>query len=349
MAKAASPPPSAGVSWSRVQLSRCGRRVSIWTWREATGSIGPSTKRSITFWAARRADHPRRIRQLRLPLLPRRQRADRRGSRPVRRPAALCLPPQAAGRQPPRPPGRRTRRAGPRRRELLGAHVKLMTRSEVLTEDDLSRWRWTSGCETATRPTTRRGRARQGAGRRRRSERAGERRADHADLLHQRPPLRRAVGRERLRRRDARHARSPGPLGGARLRELGPVGRRPAAARDASRHRARRTAAWRRRSPRSGSSELGFAFGGLSFAHVASALDQRRPADDLLSGRRSRDQARVHGRAPRRLAFRGVAGRRRPRRHDRAGACSICWSSRRDRGRTAGACRCRPTPPSPSR
>ena len=67
------------------------------------------------------------------------------------------------------------------------------------------------------------GPAREGAGRGRREERARERRDDHADLLHQRPPLRRTLGRELACRRDARHARSPHALGRARLRQLGSV------------------------------------------------------------------------------------------------------------------------------
>ena len=52
---------------------------------------------------------------------------------------------------------------------------------------------------------------------------------------------------------------------------------------------------------------------------VVAALDQRRTADAFLSGGGSRDQAGVHRRPPDRLALRRAAGRRRPRRHGRAG------------------------------
>ena len=46
--------------------------------------------------------------------------------------------------------------------------------------------------------------------------------------------------------------------------------------------------------------EVGFVLGGGGLPAVAPALGQRRAAHDLLSGRRPRDQARVHRRPPRR-------------------------------------------------
>ena len=63
--------------------------------------------------------------------------------------------------------------------------------------------------------------ARQGARRGRRAERARQRRDDHADLLHQRPPLRRPVGRELARpmRCSARSA-----IACARPRSTSPAG-----------------------------------------------------------------------------------------------------------------------------
>ena len=78
------------------------------------------------------------------------------------------------------------------------AHVKLMTRSEMLTEDDLVAVaaRPRRRRPTAGRRTTRRGsraKARVDADE---ASAARERRAVHADLLHQRPPLRRTVGRK---------------------------------------------------------------------------------------------------------------------------------------------------------
>ena len=113
------------------------------------------------------------------------------------------------------------------------AHVTLMTRSPTLTEDDLAVVAADLGlgdddaAEAAARAAGRRGRA----------QRQGERRAGHADLLHQRPALRRRLGRELVPRRDARLARAPGPGRGARLRRLGALGRPPAAARDGARDR----------------------------------------------------------------------------------------------------------------
>ena len=105
------------------------------------------------------------------------------------------------------------------------AHVKLMTRSATLTEDDLAsvatdlrRRRGHGRC--APGPRARRGRHR---------ERARERRARDADVLHQRPPLRRPVGRRVAVGGDAGLARPPRALGRGRLRELGAVDRRAAA------------------------------------------------------------------------------------------------------------------------
>ena len=54
-------------------------------------------------------------------------------------------------------------------------------------------------------------------------ERTAQRRAHHADLLHQQPPLRGAVGREHAGRRDARHARAPAPCGFGRFRAMGAI------------------------------------------------------------------------------------------------------------------------------
>ena len=65
--------------------------------------------------------------------------------------------------------------------------------------------------------------------------------------------------------------------------------------------------------------KLGFTLDGLELCAVFGALDQRRTAHRLLSGRGPRDQARIHGRPPRRVALGRAAGRRRNRRHDRAG------------------------------
>ena len=119
------------------------------------------------------------------------------------------------------------------------AHVTLMTRSPSLSEDDLAVVAADLGLGDDDAAEA----ARAGAGRRGRAERQGERRAGDADLLHERPALRRGLGRELVPGRDARHARAPGPGGGARLRRLGAVGRPPAAAGDGAGDRADQLAA----------------------------------------------------------------------------------------------------------
>ena len=213
------------------------------------------------------------------------------------------------------------------------AHIELMTRSHELTEDDLRAVAVHFGVDgqqdeggegrRASRPR---------AGRCRPAQRARQRRDDHADVLHQRPPLRRAVGRKLVPRRDARLARPSRALGRARFRELGAVDRRAAAAGvdsggGADEHRAgaglRRVLGnlcrvqYRRR----------------ELPDVAPALGQRRAADDLLSRGRPRDQARVHRRPSRQPALGRAADRRRDRRHGGAGA-DLCADHP---GRTVGA------------
>ena len=142
-----------------------------------------------------------------------------------------------------------------------------MTRSETLTEDDLTAV--AAGSRRSPRRHRRRQRerprARKRARRRRRDERAGERRDVHADVLHQQPPLRRAVGRELVLRRDARLARPSRALGRARLRELGAVGRHPAAARDDPRGDRSPTPRWGRASRRFWEQYVGLSFGGFDF------------------------------------------------------------------------------------
>ncbi len=169
-------------------------------------------------------DHARRVRQLRLPALPRGERANRRGPRPVRRALALRVPAPARHRQRHRAPRRGARRACDDSGAVLGRARRADDALEELTEEDLDSVARGPGGERAR---LRRGRgAGEGASRRRRRERARERRAVHADVLHQRPPLRRALGRELVRRRDARLARPPRSLGGARASRAGR--RRPA-------------------------------------------------------------------------------------------------------------------------
>ena len=80
--------------------------------------------------------HAARIRQLRLSLLPGRERAVAEAARPVRRSPALRVPAPADDRQ-------RLRSCaaelvdGARRTAILGCHVALMTRSDALTEEEL--------------------------------------------------------------------------------------------------------------------------------------------------------------------------------------------------------------------
>ena len=235
--------------------------------------------------------------------------------------------------------------------EFWDAHVALMTRSETLTEDDLR----AVARRSRRRPRTRRGRRERPGARKARVD-ADEQSARASGVMIT-PTFfingRRydgAVGRELVRRRDARLARPSRALRRARLRQLGAVGRRPAAARDAARGGRSPTRRWGPASTRSGSSTFGLRVRRRRASRMSLlALGQRRPADDLLPGRRPRDQARVHRRPSRQPALRGAADRRRDRRHGRAGADLSRWSSRTGPGRTAGACRWRPTPPSRSR
>ena len=157
----------------------------------------PVDRATTTCSARRRRHHARRVRQLRLPVLPRRQRGDREAARPLRRRA--CATCSASGRSPAAtsraaPPTSRSR--APDEDGFWEAHVKLMTRSR---DADRGRPRQRSPQELGV--TGRDWRRPAGAGcarRRRHRERQGERRARDADVLHQRPPLRRAVGRSSL-------------------------------------------------------------------------------------------------------------------------------------------------------
>ncbi len=248
--------------------------------------------------SAGRRGHARRVRQLRLPALPRSQRAHRRRARPLRRPDALRVPPASADRQRHRPPGGGPRRMRPQRRRVL----------EGARRPDVA-----LGAIDGGRPAVRRARARRrrcaddprgpgdGARRRRHRERPRERRRIHADVLRQRPPLRRPLGRKLAVRRTARLARSPHPLGGARLRGLGALGRRAAAADVDPRRRDQQL-----RLGRGLRGVLAAALGARvrepRAAHAGARLDQPRPALRLLPDRRPRDQARVHGGPPRERA-----------------------------------------------
>ena len=263
-----------------------------------------------------RRDHAGRVRQLRLPLLPRRQRAHRRGARRARRPAALRLPPQAADRQRHRPARGRARRARAGRRERSGARTS--DADDALGDADRGgprRWSRPTSASPPTRRAPAGGRAR--ARRGRRAERQGERRAGHADLLHQRPALRRRLGRELVH---ATRCSARSATGSAPPRSTSPAGRpRPAcccssrrvlaiaphqlAARPGLRgasgtheagHRRRRASSFR-----------------LSLLHW---VNDGAP-DGLLPGGRARDQARVHRRPPRQPRGRGAADRGGARRH----------------------------------
>ena len=172
----------------------------------------------------------------------------------------------------------------------------------------------------------------------------------HADVLHQRPPLRRAVGRSSLA--DA----MLGSLGhrvqsaARRLRELGAVDRRAAAAdvdpRGVARQladgrRLRRVLAMRRSASRSADARFR-----MSLLHWVND----GAADGLLPGRRARDQARVHGRPPREP--RAPPRCRSPRRIGGMAVPAALYCAGGPAGAvdaTAGACRWRPTPPSRSR
>ena len=200
-----------------------------------------------------------------------------------------------------------------------------MTRSETLTEDDLRAVASELGLGTPT--TDRRPRPPRQA-----RVAADERSARasgvivHADLLHQRPPLRRRRG-TRARFADA----MLGALGhrvrvgGARLRQLGAVGRHPAAARDGARGRADQLGARAGASRRSGT-------------HAARHLARRRRASScrcctgsttgcstvffLVVGLEIKREFTVGHLASRRPAALPVAAR--DRRHGRAGAGLRC-------------------------
>ena len=76
-------------------------------------------------------------------------------------------------------------------------HIKLMTRSETLTEERSQSGRARPRRACRLRPARKSGRHPEDAGRCGRGQRRGERSADHTNLFHQWPPLRRALGRER--------------------------------------------------------------------------------------------------------------------------------------------------------
>ena len=116
-------------------------------------------------WRKRQSrDHPGGIWQLRLPALPRSERAHRGSPGTARRARAICVPP------PPHHGSELARRAA----ELVeqaeteeaswSAHVSLMTCSRTLTEDDCGRWphdlRLTRSRPKRPRPTPARERAR---------------------------------------------------------------------------------------------------------------------------------------------------------------------------------------------
>ena len=250
-----------------------------------------------------------------MPLLPRRQRARRRGARRPRRPARLRLPPQAADRERHRPARGGAGRAGAGCRELLAGARQA---DDALGDADRG---GPAGGGGRPRPRRRRGRGGgcEAAGRRGRAERQGERRADHAELLHQRPALRRRLGRELVPRRDARLARAPGPGRGARLRRLGALGGPAAAPRDGARDPPHQLAARRRfrglLAPRGRDRHRR-----VRVPAVAAALGQRRGSDGVLPGGRARDQARVHRRPPGEPQGGGAAGGGGGRRHAGAGA-----------------------------
>ena len=226
------------------------------------------------------------------------------------------------------------------------AHVELMTRSQALTEDDLAAVVRDLGLAPGDAATAARARARVDADV---DERAPERRARDADLLHQRPALRRRLGRELARRRDAGLARPPRALRRARLRELGAVDR-PAAARRGDPGGGARQLAARARVPGVLGDAARAHLRRRRLPHAAAALDQRRAADPLLPGRRrsrssassrsgaSRTRAPPPSRSPRRSAAWRVPA-----------ALYALVHPERARGSTAGACRWRPTPRSPSR
>ena len=115
--------------------------------------------------------------------------------------------------------------------EFWSAHVSLMTRSRTLTEDDLRAVAddlrlGDNPPDVAAALEARGPRAR----RRGRRQLARQRRALHAHVLHQRPALRRPLGRGLVHRRHAGLARPSRAHRGAGVRELGAVHRRVAAA-----------------------------------------------------------------------------------------------------------------------
>ena len=194
--------------------------------------------------AAPRRDHAGGIRQLRLPALPRRERAHRRGAQTARRTRALRVPPSPDHGQRARPPRRRAR-SNRRRRpdEFWSAHVSLMTRSRTLTEDDLR----AVAAGSAARATDDRSSAEADAP-------TAKARVDadvassHASGVRFTPTffingaaLRRPVGRGLVHRRDAGVARTSRARRRAGIRELGAVHGRDAAARHLVSRRSSRT------------------------------------------------------------------------------------------------------------
>ena len=197
------------------------------------------------------------------PVLPRGERRGGEAARSLRRSPALRVPAAAADRQRPRARARPTSRSPPPTRRRSGvAHVELMTRSATLTDDDVTRS--PRSCRLAADAASRRTRSRgaKPASTRTSASAQRERRARDADVLHQRPALRRHVGRSVARRGDAGLARASRAFGGRRLRELGAVDRRPAAADVDHRDRSSSIRRWAPRSPRSGRRRSASTLGG---------------------------------------------------------------------------------------
>ena len=95
--------------------------MSRWRPPKPTVSTAPSIRPTTTSWAPpAQRHHAGRVRQLRLPVLPRRERGDREAARPLRRSHALRLPAAADHRQRHRAPRRRHRGVGAATTRVLG-------------------------------------------------------------------------------------------------------------------------------------------------------------------------------------------------------------------------------------
>ena len=158
------------------------------------------------------------------------------------------------------------------------------------------------------------------------SKRAAQRRVGDADLLHQQPPLRGAMGRELAGRGHAGLARASPSRGDRGFRSMGAVGRLLLLLMSVTRRPVGQLAD-RPRIPVLVGQEFWVSIGRKRVCFAIVALGERRAVDHFLSGGRTGDQARIHGGPPGHATRGRAADCRGIRRHRPCRRSSTCsWS-----------------------